>query len=117
MIQSSRILRRGHNRSVARDLARAQQVFVMAASEGTERGGYNYKFVITPPSTLICFTCKLVSRDPQLSVCCGTNFCKTCLEARTSNKHGQSLKGNARGNLLDAFPKVECSGQPTRRIP
>ena len=24
---------------------------------------------------------------------------------------------NARGNLLDASPKVECSGQPTRRVP
>ena len=28
-----------------------------------------------------------------------------------------ALKLNARGNLLDACPKVECSGKPTKRVP
>ena len=115
MIQSSRILRKGHNRNIARDLARAQQVFVMAASEGTERGGYNYKFVITPPSTLICFTCKLVSRDPQLSVCCGTNFCKICLEARTSNKHGCPVCSDW-DNPLTTFPN-KMSDREIKKLP
>ena len=33
-----------------------------------------------------------------------------------TNYFPRSLKLNARGNLLDASPKVECSGQPTRQV-
>ena len=38
-----------------------------------------YQFVNTPPSMLTCCVCHNVSRDPQLSVCCGYLFCKSCL--------------------------------------
>ena len=54
----------------------------------TSGSGYAYKFVITPPGALLCQICQLVARDPQLSVCCGNNFCKLCLEKRTSEEGG-----------------------------
>lgn len=50
--------------------------------------GYAYKFVITPPGALLCKICQLVAREPQLSICCGNNFCKLCLEKRTDEEGG-----------------------------
>jgi len=47
----------------------------------TEVGGYDYFFVGTPPGRLLCKICQFVSRDPYLSVCCGHNFCKSCLDS------------------------------------
>ena len=58
----------------------------MAADIETQ-GGYPCKFVITPPGALLCQICQLVARDPQLSVCCGNNFCKTCL-SKVNNDEG-----------------------------
>ena len=58
----------------------------MAANEDKQRGGYDCKFVITPPGALMCQLCQLVAREPQLSVCCGNNFCKSCLETRKSEE-------------------------------
>ena len=43
-------------------------------------GGYDYKFVDSPPDRLICKICHLTSLDPYLSVCCGHTFCSSCLE-------------------------------------
>ena len=60
----------------------------MMASSTAEQGGYSYKFATTPPEVLFCHLCQLVSRDPQLSVCCGTNFCKQCVEKKTSEEGG-----------------------------
>ena len=53
-----------------------------------QRGGYAYKFATTPPEYLFCLLCRLVARDLQLSVCCGTNFCRRCLETRAKEKSG-----------------------------
>ena len=58
----------------------------MAANKET-KGGYSCKFVITPPGALLCQICQLVARDPQLSVCCGNNYCKTCLD-KVNNDEG-----------------------------
>lgn len=44
-------------------------------------GGYDYDFVQNPPQRLICAICHLPCRDPQLSTCCGTNFCKVDIES------------------------------------
>ncbi|XP_065902684.1 TNF receptor-associated factor 4-like [Dysidea avara] len=46
----------------------------------TSRGGYDYKFVNTPPDRLVCNICHLPSRDPYLTTCCGHVFCKFCLD-------------------------------------
>ena len=43
-------------------------------------GGYEYQFVENPPDRLVCKICLFPSRDPYLSVCCGHNFCKSCLD-------------------------------------
>ncbi|XP_065901673.1 TNF receptor-associated factor 4-like [Dysidea avara] len=49
-------------------------------------GGYDHKFIDTPPDRLICKVCHFPSRDPYLSVCCGQVFCKSCLDgARRAN--------------------------------
>ena len=50
--------------------------------------GYNYTFVVAPPKELFCHLCELIARNPQLSVCCGTNFCKQCLAKRRSKEGG-----------------------------
>ena len=52
----------------------------MAIATPTDIGGYDYIFVATPPDRLVCQICHLPSRVPYLSVCCGHNFCKTCLD-------------------------------------
>ena len=44
-------------------------------------GGYNYEFVDTPSDNLICQICRLPSKEPHLSTCCGHTFCNSCLEA------------------------------------
>ena len=49
---------------------------------------FTYHFVTTPPVALICPLCQLVVRDPQLSCCCGTNFCKQCVDKTTNEKNG-----------------------------
>ena len=53
-----------------------------------QRGGYSYNFSATPAAALFCRLCQLIARDPQLSICCGTNFCKQCLERRASEDSG-----------------------------
>ncbi|XP_065902221.1 TNF receptor-associated factor 4-like [Dysidea avara] len=45
-----------------------------------EVGGYDYKFINSPPDRLICNICHLPSRDPYLTTCCGHVFCKSCLD-------------------------------------
>ena len=73
-------------------------------SSMVEQGsGYYYKFVSAPPAALFCYLCQLVARDPQLSVCCGTNFCKRCLEKRTSPEGGCPAC-NDTDVALTAFP-------------
>ena len=50
----------------------------------TQHGGYEFKFVQGMDGNLedifMCKICHLPSRDPQLSVCCGHTFCKSCLD-------------------------------------
>ena len=50
----------------------------------TQHGGYEFKFVQGMDGNLedifMCKICYLPSRDPQLSVCCGHTFCKSCLD-------------------------------------
>ena len=62
------------------------------AEEGTEPhgrsqqketfGGYDCEFVEPPPNVFQteCPICSLILRDPYLTSCCGTHFCRTCSE-------------------------------------
>ena len=50
------------------------------AATPNNNGGYDYDLVSQPPDRLVCKICRLPSRDPYLSVCCGHIFCKFCLD-------------------------------------
>ncbi|XP_065901773.1 TNF receptor-associated factor 4-like [Dysidea avara] len=52
----------------------------MAIATSSKPGGYDYKFVDSPPDRLVCNICRLPSRDPYLTTCCGHVFCKSCLD-------------------------------------
>ena len=43
-------------------------------------GGYDYDFEIPPPDRLVCKICFLPCCEPEMSVCCGNNFCKSDVE-------------------------------------
>jgi len=43
-------------------------------------GGYDYKFVDTPPDKLVCQICLLVAHTPHQVTCCGRVYCKACLD-------------------------------------
>ena len=53
---------------------------ISAVPTPTDCGGYNYQYVESPPDQLVCNICQFPSRDPHLSVCCGQEFCKSCLD-------------------------------------
>ena len=50
------------------------------ATPNDNMGGYDHDFVETPYDRFICKICRIPSRDPYLSVCCGHLFCKSCLD-------------------------------------
>ena len=71
-----------------------------AMASGGVYGGYDYNFVDgAPPDRYICTICKLVSRDPQQTNCCGNTFCNTCL-----SQHSQVIGQNARCPLCNEPP-------------
>jgi hypothetical protein len=43
-------------------------------------GGYDHEFVGEVADRLICQICTKVMREPYLAVCCGNNYCKSCLK-------------------------------------
>ena len=55
-----------------------------AHDKSSKHGGYEFKFVEGMDGNFedifMCKICHLPSRDPQLSVCCGHTFCKSCLD-------------------------------------
>jgi len=42
-------------------------------------GGYEFNFSDTPSDHVVCSICHYPSREPYMTVCCGHNFCKSCL--------------------------------------
>ena len=51
-------------------------------------GGYDCKFVDTPPDNLVCQICLLVAGNAHKVTCCGKVYCKTCLDQH--NRHFRS---------------------------
>jgi len=47
-------------------------------------GGYENVFVEEPPDRLVCSICLYPCRDAHMSVCCGHNFCRSCLVSATA---------------------------------
>ena len=50
------------------------------ASNTAILGGYDCKFVETPPDKLMCQICQAVARSPHQVTCCGRVYCKACLD-------------------------------------
>ena len=62
------------------DLEEAETSLVPVMTDGTTVVGYDCDFIEPPPDDLLCKICHYPARDPVLAVCCGNNFCKSCLE-------------------------------------
>jgi len=67
-----------------------------------EVGGYRYEFVSDPPDYVRCTTCRLPSRDPYLTDCCGNVFCSSCLQAGIQEKAAKS------SNSANGCPYARC---------
>ena len=86
----------------------------MGSSKMKPGGGYAYKVVSSPPRALFCHLCQLVARDPQLTVCCGTNFCKGCLENKASKEGDHDCPACNHTDAVTAFPnklsqEIDCA--------
>ena len=55
---------------------------VTRGSKASEEKGYQCKFVSPPPRGVQteCPVCQCVLRDPHRVTCCGTSFCRVCIE-------------------------------------
>ena len=82
--------------------AGASRVGQNGINQATEAavGGYRYEFVIEPPDYLRCTLCRLPSRDPYLSDCCGNIFCSSCLQA--------SFQGGTKSPHSQGCPNPKC---------
>lgn len=49
-------------------------------------GGYVKRFVDPLPDELVCFICHCAAREPHQITCCGTVYCKTCLNQQEQTK-------------------------------
>ena len=46
----------------------------------SDYGGYDYTLVSSPPdANLVCKICRLPSRNPHMTLCCGHVFCLSCI--------------------------------------
>lgn len=66
-------------------------------------GGYRYEFVVDPPDYVRCTICRLPSRDPYLTDCCGNVFCHSCLQTSIQEKAAKSSSSNGPG-----CPNARC---------
>lgn len=57
-------------------------------AEAAATRGYRYEFVVDPPEYVRCTICRLPSRDPYLSDCCGSLFCYSCLQEKAKSAYG-----------------------------
>ena len=63
------------------------------ASNTPTLGGYDCKFVETPPDKLMCQICQAVACSPHQVTCCGRVYCKACLD---EHKKHSSICPNCR---------------------
>ena len=84
-----------------------------------EYGGLDEDFVNEVRDTLICHICTKPLRDPHLTVCCGHNFCESCLE-QWSKKHREQCcpfcrsTGKEFQHVLDKKTKREINALKVR---
>ena len=76
---------------------------------GRKLEGYDCDFVESPADDLLCKICHYPARDPVLAMCCGHNFCKSCLEFyRQSNVINH-------GSCPHCHKDTECHTMPDKR--
>ena len=77
-------------------------------------GGYDCEFVESFPSVFQteCPICSLILRDPYLTSCCGTNFCRTCSE-RLQDEYKPCP--TCRKNKFELFPNKSL-GRTIRQL-
>ena len=71
------------------------------ASNASNTGGYDCKFVETPPNKLVCQICLHVARNPHQVTCCGRVYCKACQD---EHKRHSSFCPNCRETRLNSSP-------------
>ncbi|XP_065901688.1 TNF receptor-associated factor 3-like [Dysidea avara] len=73
-----------------------------------ETGGYDNQFVEPVPDRLLCLICQYPSRDPQLSVCCGNVFCKSCLDAAKKVRSVEQVCPYCRNKEFPSVPNKQA---------
>ena len=48
---------------------------------------YEWEFVDPPPKLTICPVCSEVLKKPMLTECCGSHFCKACIQPPGPGSH------------------------------
>ena len=82
-------------------------------------GGFDEDFVGTVRDILICHICTKPLRDPHLTVCCGHNFCESCLEQWSKKQRENSCPfcrsaGEEFQHFLDKKTKREINALKVR---
>ena len=72
------------------------------ASNAPNTGGYDCKFLETPPDKLVCQICLNVACTPHQMTCCGRVYCKACLD---EHKKHSNICPNCRKRGQD-FPDI-----------
>ena len=57
----------------------------MAASQVKSVGGYRCEFIDPVSDDFICKVCNCVVREPNLTVCCGQHYCRSCITKIVEN--------------------------------
>ena len=72
--------------------------------EGHNIGGYIYHFIEDVPDKYKCLVCLLPSRDPHQVSCCGSVYCKSCLDQlRDSPEEFNCQAPDCRENLTNKY--------------
>jgi len=82
------------------------------ASKTPLTGGYDCKFVETPPDKLMCQICLLVARTPDQMPCCGRIYCKACLD---THKRLSKTCPNCR-KARQSFPDTRGESKPEGKV-
>ena len=77
-------------------------------------GGYRYEFVTEPPDYVRCTICRLPSRDPYLTDCCGNVFCQSCLLTSMQEKAAKSSSSSSSSSSASSTNGPVC---PNARCP
>jgi len=82
------------------------------ASNAVLTGGYDCKFMETPPDKLMCQICLSVAHTPHQMPCCGRVYCKACLD---THKKLSKTCPNCR-SIRQSFPDTRGESKSESKI-